>query len=164
MPWKNNVMSDTNEQEFCLMPLILFRSVIIKCCPCFLVLPQCRSDQRLTYGATRKNSAGVSCFVEANPYPHNFRWQIQPNKKKGRTKHAETVDIPSDDFTLEQDHSVLQVYNINLTYVLSSEMLTVFPCFFPFFSTLPRQKLITGLLCAGRKTQLECRVNRASSP
>ena len=75
----------------------------------FAVLPQCRSDQRLTYGATRKNSAGVSCFVEANPYPHNFRWQIQPNKKKGRTKHAETVDIPSDDFTLEHDHSVLQV-------------------------------------------------------
>lgn len=75
--------------------------------------------------------------MEANPYPHNFRWQIQPNKKKGRTKHAETVDIPSDDFTLEQDHSVLQYapqteadYGVALCWAENSVGVQSEPCKF----------------------------------
>ena len=44
---------------------------------CLSVLPQCRDPQRTTYGAARKSTVQVGCYVDANPNPTRFRWQFQ---------------------------------------------------------------------------------------
>ncbi len=64
----------------------------------FAVIPQCRSSQRLTYGAARRTTAQISCYVDANPNPTRFRWKFRPRaaarSASGGRKKAESVDVP----------------------------------------------------------------------
>lgn len=84
-----------------------------------LVAPQCRQDQRVVYGAARTSTALVSCFVDANPNPDQFRWQFQPTPKNSEgigRKNVGLVDINRKDFTVEHDHSVLSYIPDNSDY------------------------------------------------
>lgn len=81
--------------------------------------PQCRQDQRVVYGAARTSTALVSCFVDANPNPDQFRWQFQPTPKNSEgigRKNVGLVDINRKDFTVEHDHSVLSYIPDNSDY------------------------------------------------
>jgi hypothetical protein len=65
--------------------------------------------QRWTYGAARKTKTEVACFVDANPYPHKFRWQFQSAAKNpGGRKQEAPEDLSAAAFTVEHDHSLLE--------------------------------------------------------
>lgn len=83
--------------------------------------PTCQQGQRIVYGAAFKTETIVSCHVEANPMPHTFRWQFKTANQRRRTDLINTVggenvldnikdmvDLPSNHFTLEYDHSLLK--------------------------------------------------------
>lgn len=84
------------------------------------VAPECKPDQRIIYGAAFKSEVTVSCYVEANPMPHSFKWQFKTASKRRRTDLINTVggakalddikdmvDLPANQYTLEYDHRYL---------------------------------------------------------
>ena len=85
------------------------------------VAPECKPGQRIIYGAAFKSEVMVSCYVEANPMPHSFKWQFKTASKRRRTDLINTVggakaldeikdmvDLPANQYTLEYDHSLLR--------------------------------------------------------
>ena len=49
--------------------------------------------------------------MDANPYPSDFVWQIEPAKRRpnGNSKSKErALDVPAGDYSSQHDHSVLQ--------------------------------------------------------
>lgn len=85
------------------------------------VAPECKQNQRIVYGAAFKSEIMVNCYVEANPMPHSFKWQFKTASKRRRTDLINTVggakaldeikdmvDLPSNQYSLEYDHSLLR--------------------------------------------------------
>lgn len=66
----------------------------------------------MTYGAARKSTAQISCYVDSNPNPTKFHWQFQAQNVvrsgSGGRKRADRTDVDDSKFSLEHDHSVLR--------------------------------------------------------
>ena len=85
--------------------------------------PFCKPDQRTIYGTARKTETQIACHVDANPFPHAFRWQFKTaNGKEGRGHFINNhnlgneeaidqiknmVDLPSNQYIIQNDASVL---------------------------------------------------------
>ena len=86
-------------------------------------MPTCKDDQRIIYGTARKSETRISCHVDSNPLPHNFKWQFKtangqgnngnlinnPNLGNGEVidQIKDMVDLPSNLYIIQNDASVL---------------------------------------------------------